>query len=238
MRDDRQSEAVGIVGDAVLRAILNLVADLSLTQLSRGAALKRYRQDGIEISGISAIRDLDVRVPDRIVRRVCRRWISIAGATGVATSVTGPVGLAADVPTLLVNNLLAIGEIAGVYGFDLADPDEHAYAVALLFAQRSERRGQPHLLDRLQEVARELQDGVSWEDIRDEKAGRWLRNAARDMAWYLVKRKLAQIIPGIGVLVAGGVNAQFTARTCREARKVYRQRFVEEEGPVGEEVVA
>ena len=64
--------------------------------------------------------------------------------------------------------------------------------------------------------------------MRDERAGRWLRNSARELAWYLVKRKVAQIVPGVGVLVAGGVNAQFTARTCKAATEMYRERFVGE----------
>jgi hypothetical protein len=122
---------------------------------------------------------------------------------------------------------MAVGEIASIYGFDVSDEDEHARAIALLFVQHRDRPGRPNPASYLNEIARELQEGTSWREIRDEKAGRWLRQAARELVWYLIKRKFAGIIPGIGAVVAGGVNAQFTARTCAVAREYYRKRFLE-----------
>ncbi len=220
--------AVAEVGDAVLRGTLSIIGDLTLTNVSRTSALGRYERAGHDIEDVTQIRALDVSVPDRIAGRACRAWTAVAGATGVVTSATGLIGFAADIPTLLANNLMAIGEVASVYGFDVTEEDEHAYAIALLFSQQQERPGRPRATRYLQEIARELREGASWEEIRDEKAGRWLRRAARDLAWYLIKRKLAGIVPGIGSLVAGGVNAHFTSRTCKAARKAYRQRFVSE----------
>jgi uncharacterized protein (DUF697 family) len=222
------SGTVAEVGDAVLRGTLSIIGDATLTKISRTSALGRYERAGHPIEDITQIRALDVSVPDRIVGRVCRVWTTIAGATGVATSATGPIGFAADIPALLANNLMAVGEIASVYGFDVAEDDETAYAMALLFSRHGEGRGGRGPRKHLRKIARELQEGASWPEIRDEKAGRWLRDAARDLVWYLVKRKVAGVIPGVGSLVAGGVNAQFTARTCREARKAYRERFISE----------
>jgi hypothetical protein len=218
------------IGDAVLRGTLGIIGDLTLTTVSRTSALGRYQRAGHEIEDVKEIRALDVSVPDRVVGRACRVWITVAGATGVATSATGLVGFAADIPALLANNLMAIGEIASIYGFDVGDSDEHAYAVALLFAQQEHKSGRSRAVAHLREIAEELQEGATWDEIRDERAGQWLRQAARELAWYLVKRKAAGIVPGVGSLVAGGVNAQFTARTCREARSVYHDRFIQETG--------
>ncbi len=220
--------AVAEVGDAVLRGTLGIIGDATLTTVSKTSALGRYERADYDIDDVDDIRALDVNVPDRMVRKVCRAWTAVAGATGVATSATGVVGFAADIPTLLANNLMAIGEVATTYGFDLADPDERAYATAVLFSQDRKRPGRPRAVRYLREIAQSFREGASWEDIRDEKAGQWLRRATRDLAWYLVKRKVAGIVPGIGSLVAGGVNAHFTSRTCREARSVYHERFVSE----------
>ena len=104
------------VGDAVLRGTLSIIGDLTLTNVSRTSALGRYARAGYEIEEVTEIRALDVSVPDRIVGRACRVWVAVAAATGVATSATGLVGFAADIPTLLANNLMAIGEIASVGG--------------------------------------------------------------------------------------------------------------------------
>lgn len=225
--------AIAEVGDAVLRGTLSIIGDATLTTVSQKSALGRYERAGHEIDDVTEIRALDVNVPDRIVRRACRVWITVAGATGVATSATGIIGFAADIPALLANNLMAIGEVASIYGFDISDEEERAYATAVLFSQKMDR-SRPKAANYLREIARALQEGASWEEIRDEKAGKWLRKAARELAWYLIKRKLAGIVPGIGSLVAGGVNAQFTARTCREARGIYHERFIAE--PRGVEV--
>ena len=220
------ARAFGEMSETVLVTMLGLVADATLTRVSRTSALGRYERAGYNIEDVREIGALNVSVPDRVVRSACRRWIALAGTTGVATSATGAVGLAADIPTLLANNLMAVGEIASIYGFDVSDEDEHARAIALLFVQHRDRTGRSNPASYLNEIARELQEGTSWREIRDEKAGRWLRQAARELVWYLIKRKFAGIIPGIGAVVAGGVNAQFTARTCAVAREYYRNRFL------------
>ena len=224
------------LSESVLVTMLGLMGDATLERVSRTSALGRYGRAGHEIEDVTAIRTLDVAVPDQIVTKACAAWATVAGATGVATSATGPIGFAADIPALLASNLMMIGEVATIYGFDVAEEDEHAYAIAVLLMQRrpSTGRGGGRSgrvmggVAPLQEIARELGEGASWEDVRDERAGRWLRNSARELAWYLVKRKVAQIVPGVGVLVAGGVNAQFTARTCKAAKEMYRERFVGE----------
>lgn len=227
MRAERTAKrGFGELSEAVLVTALGLIGDATLMPVSRTSALGRYERAGYAIEDVTDIRALDVSVPDGIARKAGRAWTLVAAVTGVATSATGIVGLIADVPTLLANNLMAVGEIASIYGFDVADRDERAYAMALLFMQREARGGRPRAVAYVAEIAHRLRAGRSWEDVRNEPAGRWLREAARELAWYLVKRKAAQVIPGMGTLVAGGVNAQFTARTCRAAREMYRERFV------------
>ncbi|MFW5866978.1 MAG: hypothetical protein ACOCX2_04120, partial [Armatimonadota bacterium] len=108
------SGAAAEVGDAVLRGTLSIIGDATLTRVSRTSALGRYERAGHEIEDVTEIRALDVSIPDRIVGRTCRVWITLAGATGVATSATGLMGVAADIPALLANNLMAVGEIASV----------------------------------------------------------------------------------------------------------------------------
>lgn len=223
-------DAVIETGDAVLRGTLRLISDLTLTRVSRKSALGRYERAGYDVAEVADIRGFDVAVPDKIVGRACRVWTTVAGAAGVATSVTGPIGFATDIPTLLANNLMAVGEVATIYGFDVAYEDEHAYATALLFLQ-GEEDDPAAACDpgtHLAEIARHIRDGARWEDIRDQRAGRWLRTAATELAWYLIKRKVAGIVPGVGPLVAGSVNARFTSRTCATARRIYRERFMSE----------
>lgn len=226
----RGSSSVTQFTDAVLRAVFDLVGDATLPSVSRRSALRRYREAGHEIDDVAQARDLDVAVPDGLSRAASRRWTLIAGGTGAVTGAGGLVGLAADVPVLLTTNLTAIGEIACLYGFDVAEKSEHAYAIALLLSAGMPARGRAlRAMSELQRLAGELVQGQSWEELGHEVVAPLLRRAARRLAWQLVKRKLAQVVPGVGALVAGGVNAQFTSRTCGTAREVYRERFTAEQ---------
>ncbi len=62
--------------------------------------------------------------------------------------------------------------------------------------------------------------------INEEVMSRVLRQTATKVATNLVKTKAAQIVPAVGAVVAGGVNASYTASVCEAAYQCYRQRFL------------
>ena len=53
------------------------------------------------------------------------------------------------------------------------------------------------------------------------------RQTATKVATNMVKTKAAQVIPAVGAVVAGGVNANYTANVCEAAYQCYRERFLD-----------
>ncbi|MGC9316757.1 MAG: EcsC family protein [Armatimonadota bacterium] len=225
----QQSPGTDRVAERIIRTSLDLMGDATLGTVSRRVVLRRYRHAGHEIHDIADIREFDIAVPDRLARVIPGRWQIIAGAAGMATGLSGLPGLITDIPTLLGLNLTAIGECACTYGFDVADEEEHAYAIALLL-QGDEPGDEGDILSQLHRTALRMTKGSSWMRLNGYAAASWLRQAAMRLARRLIRRKLGQFVPVIGTVVGGGVNAAFTRRTCEMARRVYRRRFIHEFG--------
>ena len=68
---------------------------------------------------------------------------------------------------------------------------------------------------------------LAFNQVNEELMSRVLRQTATKVASNLVKTKAAQIIPAVGAVVAGGVNASYTSSVCEAAYQGYRQRFLD-----------
>ena len=68
---------------------------------------------------------------------------------------------------------------------------------------------------------------MAFNKINEELMSRILRQTATKVATNMVKTKAAQLIPAVGAVVAGGVNANYTASVCEAAYQCYRERFLD-----------
>ncbi len=222
------------IADELLTGALKIIGDASFAPVSRGRVLERYRRAGHEIADMADIRALDVAVPDDLTRGLARRWMVAAGGLGGAVGTLGAPGFVVDVPALLATNLMAIGECACTYGFDVVEEDEHAFAIALLLAKRKRRlSGRSDVRDAIDEVrdgAGQIRGGATRPRGTSATIGTWVRAAAWRLARRLVRRKLGQLVPFVGAVVGAAVDADFTHQTCEIARRVYHRRFLDEFG--------
>ena len=67
----------------------------------------------------------------------------------------------------------------------------------------------------------------AFNQINEEVMSRVLRQTATKVVTNMVKTKAAQIIPAVGAVVAGGINANYTANVCEAAYQCYRERFLD-----------
>ena len=221
----------GEVADAIMARVLEFVGDAALVPVIRRRVLRRYRESGHEIADVADIRTLDVGVPDRLAQGLTRRWMVAAGSVGGAIGTFGAAGLPADVLSLLGVNLMAIGDFACTWGFDIAREDERAFAVALLLADRRED-SEPGMTaaDRIAELrhrAAQIRLGGKPRERSDTALDAWLRAGAWRLARRLLGRRLGQLVPFVGAVIGAGLDATFTRETCELARAVYRQRFLD-----------
>lgn len=146
---------------------------------------------------------------------------------GVTTGVVGWVGIPADVVGLITTNLRAIGEYATYYGFDMNDKGEQLFAMSLLaVATSASAEARKAALDDTRAMIKDPET-QTFSQINEEVMSRVLRQTATKVATNMVKTKAAQIIPAVGAVVAGGVNANYTANVCEAAYQCYRERFLD-----------
>lgn len=202
--------------------------------------------DGANIKKLEDIADLPIETIDKQVKLFKSKYVALTSAQGVTTGMVGWAGIPADVVGLITANLRAIGEYATYYGFDMSAKSEQVFAMSLLGIATShsakERQAalddtfdivqssvvESDLLkgDSLKSEGKEAET-LALNQINEEVMSRLLRQTATKVATNLVKTKAAQIIPALGAVVAGGVNASYTSSVCEAAYQCYRQRFLD-----------
>jgi len=221
-------------GDALTKA-----TEQSITALSNAANWTLNTQDvintyqnesdiaGSSITTFSDIERLPIAVVDKQVELFKSKYVALTSAQGVTTGVAGWVGIPADVVGLMTANLRAIGEYATYYGFDINNKGEQLFAMSLLAvatsASAEERKA---ALDNTDAMVKDPQT-QAFNQVNEEVMSRVVRQTATKVATNMVKTKAAQIIPAVGAVVAGGVNASYTASVCEAAHQCYRERFLD-----------
>jgi len=238
------NKPIAQAGDALMNApqfgdALTKATEQSITALSDAANWTLNTQDvintyqnesdiaGSSITTFSDIERLPIAVVDKQVELFKSKYVALTSAQGVTTGVAGWVGIPADVVGLITANLRAIGEYATYYGFDINNKGEQLFAMSLLAvatsASAEERKA---ALDNTDAMVKDPQT-QAFNQVNEEVMSRVVRQTATKVATNMVKTKAAQIIPAVGAVVAGGVNASYTASVCEAAHQCYRERFLD-----------
>jgi len=221
-------------GDALTKATeqsITALNDAANWTLNTQDVINTYQNEsdiaGSSITTFSDIERLPIAVVDRQVELFKSKYVALTSAQGVTTGVAGWVGIPADVVGLITANLRAIGEYATYYGFDINNKGEQLFAMSLLAvatsASAEERKA---ALDNTDAMVKDPQT-QAFNQVNEEVMSRVVRQTATKVATNMVKTKAAQIIPAVGAVVAGGVNASYTASVCEAAHQCYRERFLD-----------
>ena len=221
-------------GDALTKATeqsITALSDAANWTLNTQDVIDAYQNEsdiaGSSITTISDIERLPIAVVDKQVELFKSKYVALTSAQGVTTGVAGWVGIPADVVGLITANLRAIGEYATYYGFDINNKGEQLFAMSLLAvatsASAEERKA---ALDNTDAMVKDPQT-QAFNQVNEEVMSRVVRQTATKVATNMVKTKAAQIIPAVGAVVAGGVNASYTASVCEAAHQCYRERFLD-----------
>ncbi|MEZ7501740.1 EcsC family protein [Psychrobacter sp. Arc29] len=221
-------------GDALKKATEQTISTLSNAAnwtLNTQDIIDSYQEEpdieGSSIKTLSDIKHLPIAVVDKQVKLFKSKYVALTSAQGVTTGVVGWVGIPADVVGLITANLRAIGEYATYYGFDINDKSEQLFAMSLLaVATSASAEARKAALDDTRAMIKDPET-QAFNQINEEVMSRVLRQTATKVATNMVKTKAAQIIPAVGAVVAGGVNASYTASVCEAAHQCYRERFLD-----------
>ncbi|WP_317200503.1 EcsC family protein [uncultured Psychrobacter sp.] len=214
---------------ATQKAIVTL-SDAANWTLDTQDAIEAYRNtlgNSDSVKSFDDIASLDIADVDEQVTLFKSKYVALTSAQGVATGMAGWAGISVDVMGLITANLRAIGEYATYYGFDMSQKGEQLFAMSLLAVATSASADERKAA--LEDTASLTQDPETkaFNKINEELMSRILRQTATKVATNMVKTKAAQIIPAVGAVVAGGVNANYTASVCEAAYQCYRERFLD-----------
>lgn len=258
-----QQEEPGVVAQAInlaTKPIAWAVTKVITPNMLKGAILNADsiansltdKNDIIRDGGVNNINELrskDLALSDKLSFNVSKWAVGIATAEGAATGATGILGMAADIPIVITLALRTIHKIGLCYGYECDNQDEQLFALNVMSAaganSMQEKYASQLTIQRLAYVIAKN----SWKKLAEKAAESKFSEAALIMAIkttvsrlcpqlakYFTKRKIAQIIPGIGAAVGAAANAAFINDITKASIMCFRQRWLAENNKITIEI--
>lgn len=256
-----------------LRGLTDFSARTARASIRTDAVVRSYQKRGYAVRSLADIRALELADIDRVKPRLDLAYIATStvegAAAGLAVSggqllagggaVTGAgagaapgaatvLGLmAADAAAVLVAGQRVVAHVAAYYGCDMNDPSEQLFAAAALNVGTATQRGKAAAYVELNKVVQGLARAQTWQQLSRHTVTRVVEQVYQRLGMRLTRRKLAQALPALGIVLGAGLNARLLAKVHDDAEHLYRERFlrerygltpaVEQVAAVGEEAV-
>jgi hypothetical protein len=224
-----------VAAKAAQRLVPVEVLRASLHALDRAAGRFSHPRDVLLWAGaerLAQIGGFELQRCDELARRVERRAMMLGGGGGAAFGIGGAAGMVADIPALLTLALRTIHRSAYCYGEDWQTEGGLSIGVFALASANS--------FDEKQLAWEALRHGnalldAAWRDGIERVAEREL---AKDAAQFSLKtlsgriglhlgaRKTTGVVPLIGAVIGGMVNAGYIRDIARVARYVLQDRWM------------
>lgn len=214
-----------------LRAALESVNKLAEKLSDQGSILKRA-----DLEALSQLREVELELCDKLQKSEERRVMAMAGVGGAAFGIAGAAGLVADVPALIALALRTIHRVGMCYGEDLGQPGLRKLAIGVFaLASANSLEEKQTAVAALRQFTPESLDEAAWRDGVERAAEREmakeaavfsLRNLAGKLGVNLGRRKAAGVLPVIGALVGGTVNAWYLHDVAQVSRYVFQERWL------------
>lgn len=231
--EEQRATRLGRGAERLTAPVGGLIGRMIPPSMVRQALRQADRAAGMTLPREVRSHDLDdILACDKAALRVQAWAQGTNAASGGAAGWFGAAGLAVDVPATIALAARCVRATGAAYGFTGDSEAERAYRMMVLevaTALAGERRAEA--VEGMNALARELSTPEA--KIVLEKGGRWVADKiveriARQLGISLAARKVGQIVPIMGGVVAATVNASFQADVARAARYAYRQRWLME----------
>lgn len=196
---------------------------------SRASTRLALRERVLQQAGVEALAALHDRgLPDCDVqwRKLRRSAMSLAGGSGAVGGLAGAAGLTLDIPALILQSLIAIHRCGLCYGYDCNDAAAPGFALgvfALASANTLEEKqtAWAALADLHNLQAEALRDGLEAAVARQLGKGsveKGMQSLATQLSVNLGRRKAAAVVPVLGAVIGGSINAWVMHDLMRVAR--------------------
>ena len=213
--------------DNVVTGLLDLTNEITQDTVWNDAVFKQFRNAGHDVHTHTDVFQLDLENIDAVMFGLDRKYTALAAAEGTATGLAGAAGIVPDLIALVSMNLRAAGEYATYCGFDVSVLEERLFALELLddVARPSTKTKDVTIAPAVRSATRVARN-QSTQALEQMGVMNAIERAARALGMKLTGAKLAQIVPITGAVIGGGFNAYYTAKVCKTAQFVYRERFL------------
>jgi EcsC protein family len=220
-----------LIGDVIKSAasgIFSLCNDAAQWSISHEYVFKDFRSSGHDVSKLEHIHTLELQKIEKMIGWVPTQYSGILAAEGIATGFAGAPGLIADIPSLIILSMRAIGVYATYYGFDVNYQEERLFALQVL----SEASGvndatKAAFMANLSKIAKQVAQKKTWEQLEKDALVRLIRRIAEAIGQKITKDKMAQVIPVVGSVVGGGFNYYYMSKVCKAANYMYMEKFID-----------
>ncbi len=237
-----------VVADAYARAANGLTDFLTgngIHSVNIDRSVARYRKKGYDVEKPEDILRLDLRRCDEMLPNRKRMHavvgltegaaasLLITGAT-VSTTVSGGTTAAVALTAVAADSVMVmaglgrvVGEVAVAYGFDPNLPEEEVFGLQVLGLGLAVGSGAKSIaLASLSRLTQDMMRRATWTQLNEHVLVGVVNRAYATMGLQLTQKKLAQAVPGAGVLISSGVNLQLLHRVHDAAMQAYRLRFL------------
>ena len=238
--DAAKERIAAVIPESIVKPIMDalegalLAAQDAAHALVRSQALIEEIQNhkivkglGLKITELSDLSHVPISVLDEISNTTLKGGKVLAGGKGVLLGLAGIIGMVVDLPALITLNLRFISQIAATYGFDVSQSEEERlFALNVLGASSSSQAAKTIFLKNLNEIAVAVGKRKTWKYLNSKLIVQLIQQIAKALGLKLTKKKLGQILPVVGSVVAGGSNYKFTHDNLVAARMMYRKRWL------------
>lgn len=218
------------------------------------SVVKKYRSAGYPVSSLDDILKLDLSVVDDMTPRLGKLYAIGGAAEGGLTgflagggavfaaggAVAGGVGAApglsvvltalmTDVVTTIGGSMIAAGHYGSHAGFDASQDDdrERAFLLGVLGVSSAGSIAAKDLaFTELRQLAMAIARHAPWTELSEKALVKVVEQLFKRLAVRLTKQKLGQTLPILGAGIGASMNYQLLGRVGRDARMLYRERFL------------
>lgn len=243
-------KAMDVVDMSIQKSLAGLhtaFVERGLNSVSPATIFATFAAEGVDVSSYDSIRELDLKHCDRSVPKRKEKYVALAAGQGAATSlaVTGAtvsstvsggttLGVAAgaivvDVTAVLVGMGRIVAMVAAHYGYDVRDPEEQVFASGVLsYSSAGNAAEKAASLAALSRLTQDMMRRATWKQLQRHQMVNVIQTVVTSLGFNLTKKKLAQVVPVVGAVVNGGLNARLAQNTFNRAQTAYRLRFLTE----------
>lgn len=236
------SRAVGFLTYPATRVIQKAIPDIAIEVIFDAANFLANQitdtKDIVKAAAVCQISDLknkDFKLSDELANSIHNRAIGLAVAQGGAAGAVGIVGLAVDIPAIIMLALRTIHKIGLCYGYECHSEMDKNFALGILSAS-----GANSMNEKIEALAtlRLIEATIAkqkWKALAEKAAGRQLskeggiiaiKNLAKQLGINITKRKAMQAIPFIGAAVGASVNGWYVKDVGWAARRAFQERWL------------